>query len=233
MLLSLPLGAELLKNTSFEDVNNDTFVSWTRNNFRTGGSLTIGTSGGHTGDKFAICQFDKDDIITDRTILAKVAENLLNIDKVEAAFVIANYEEENSKGVAISARSYKDINVQVVMEEMGGGGHLNGAATQIQGKPIQKVKEELVTILNRDFGGGDETMKVILLEDVKGRGVKNQVIDVASGYGNYLISNKKAIYATEEALATLKEQIRQQEIEEANQKKLMLKIQNVNLKMVY
>lgn len=175
-------------------------------------------------DKFAICQFDKDDIIKDRTILAKVAENLLTIDNVEAAFAIANYEEENSTGVAISARSYKDINVQVVMEELGGGGHLNSAATQIQGKPINKVKEELVTILNRDFGGGDEKMKVILLEDIKGRGAKNQVIDVASGYGNYLITNKKAIYATDEALAMLKEKLKQQEIEEANQKKLMLKI---------
>ena len=42
-------------------------------------------------------------------------------------------------------------------------------------------------------------MKVILLEDVKGRGVKNQVIDVAVGFGNYLISNKKGVLATDDA----------------------------------
>ncbi len=60
MLLTLPLTAEILKNTSFEDVKDDTFVSWSRNNFRTGGSLTIGTFGGHTGDKFAICHSNSD-----------------------------------------------------------------------------------------------------------------------------------------------------------------------------
>ncbi len=60
MLLSLPLTAEILKNTSFEDVKDDTFVSWSRNNFRTGGSLYIGTFGGHTGDKFAICHSNSD-----------------------------------------------------------------------------------------------------------------------------------------------------------------------------
>ena len=60
MLLTLPLTAEILKNTSFEDVKDDTFVSWSRNNFRTGGSLYIGTFGGHTGDKFAICHSNSD-----------------------------------------------------------------------------------------------------------------------------------------------------------------------------
>ena len=60
MLLTLPLAAEILKNTSFEDVKDDTFVSWSRNNFRTGGSLYIGTFGGHTGDKFAICHSNSD-----------------------------------------------------------------------------------------------------------------------------------------------------------------------------
>ena len=61
MLLSLSLtAAELLKNTSFEDVKENTFVSWTKNNFRTGGMLDIGTFDGHTGDKFAICRSDTD-----------------------------------------------------------------------------------------------------------------------------------------------------------------------------
>ena len=67
-------------------------------------------------------------------------------------------------------------------------------------------------------------MKVILLEDVKGRGVKNQVIDVAVGYGNYLISNKKGIAATEENLAKLKEQLHQEQVQAEEQKKMMQKI---------
>ena len=41
-------------------------------------------------------------------------------------------------------------------------------------------------------------MKVILIADVKGRGNKGQIIDVANGYGNYLLTNKLAIQATDE-----------------------------------
>ena len=110
------------------------------------------------------------------------------------------------------------------MEEMGGGGHLNSAATQIYGTTCEQVKEHLITILKRDFEIGDEFMKVILLEDVKGRGVKNQVIDVAVGYGNYLISNKKGVLATDENLAKLKEELHQAQVEAEEQKKMMQKI---------
>ena len=173
-------------------------------------------------DHFAICLIDKE--IKDRTMLAKVAEHLLNINNIEATFAVARYSDGANKGVAISARSYKNINVQLIMEELGGGGHLNSAATQIMGITLEEAKEELVTILKRDFEIGDEVMKVILLEDVKGRGVKNQVIDVAVGYGNYLISNKKGILATDENLGKLKEELHQAQVEAENQKKLMQKI---------
>lgn len=175
-------------------------------------------------DKFGICQFDDDDVVQDRTILAKVADTLLTIDNIEASFVLANYEEGDISGVAISARSLLDVNVQVLMEEMGGGGHLNGAAAQITDKTLSQVRDELETILKRDFEVGEEKMKIILLEDVKGHGVQNQVIDVASGYANYLIVSKKAVLATDEALAKVKEQMREKELNEANQKKMMLKI---------
>ena len=175
-------------------------------------------------DNFAITVLDSNETITDRTMLAKIAEQLLNIEGMEAAFAIAHIADGERDGVAISARSYKSVNVQLIMEEMGGGGHLNSAATQIYGITCEQAKEELVTILKRDFEIGDEFMKVILLEDVKGRGVKNQVIDVAVGYGNYLISNKKGILATDENLAKLKEELHQAQVEAEEQKKMMQKI---------
>jgi ribosomal protein L9 len=175
-------------------------------------------------DNFAICCLDEAETITDRTILAKVAEHLLNIENIEATFAIARFEADDQIGVAISARSYKSVNVQLIMEEMGGGGHLNSAATQIMGYTLEQAKEELVTILKRDFEIGDEVMKVILLEDVKGRGVKNQVIDVAVGYGNYLISNKKGVLATEENLAKLREELQEAQQQAEEQKKMMQKI---------
>ena len=175
-------------------------------------------------DHFGICCLDEDDVVRDRTMLAKISEYILNIDNMEATFTIAPYSDGVKESVAISARSYESVNVQLIMEEMGGGGHLNSAATQIEGKTIQEVKEELITILKRDFEIGDESMKVILIEDVKGRGAKNDIIDVAVGYGNYLISNKKGILATDENLAKLKESLHQQQVEAENQKKLMQKI---------
>ena len=175
-------------------------------------------------DNFAITVVDESETITDRTILAKISEQLLNIEGMEAAFSIAHIVDGEREGVAISARSYKSVNVQLIMEEMGGGGHLNSAATQIYGVTCQEAKEELITILKRDFEIGDEFMKVILLEDVKGRGVKNQVIDVAVGYGNYLISNKKGIPANDENLAQLKEQLHQEQVQAEEQKKMMQKI---------
>ena len=175
-------------------------------------------------DNFAITVLDEKEVITDRTMLAKIAEQLLNIEGMEAAFAIAHIKDGERDGVAISARSYKSVNVQLIMEEMGGGGHLNSAATQIYGIDCEQAKVELVTILKRDFEIGDEFMKVILLEDVKGRGTKNQVIDVAVGYGNYLISNKKGILATDENLAKLKEELHQAQVEAEEQKKMMQKI---------
>lgn len=175
-------------------------------------------------ENFAITVLDEKEIITDRTMLAKIAEQLLNIEGMEAAFAIAHITDGERHGVAISARSYKSVNVQLIMEEMGGGGHLNSAATQIYDVTCKEVKEELITILKRDFEMGDEIMKIILLEDVKGRGVKNQVIDVAVGYGNYLISNKKGVLATDENLANLKEELHQAQVQAEEQKKLMQKI---------
>ena len=175
-------------------------------------------------DNFAITVLDEKEIITDRTMLAKIAEQLLNIEGIEAAFAIAHINNGEQDGVAISARSYKSVNVQLIMEEMGGGGHLNSAATQIYDTNCETVKSQLVEILKRDFEIGDEFMKIILLEDVKGRGVKNQVIDVAVGFGNYIIANKKGILATEENLAKLKEDLHQAQVEAEEQKKMMQKI---------
>ena len=76
-------------------------------------------------------------------MLAKISEYILNIDNMEATFTIAPYSDGVKESVAISARSYKSVNVQLIMEEMGGGGHFNSAATQIFDSTIQAVKTEL------------------------------------------------------------------------------------------
>ena len=78
-----------------------------------------------------------------RIAAAQAADELLSIQGVHASFVIFP-----AGGVTnISARSLGDINVQVIMEEMGGGGHLTMAATQLKGKTSQQAKEELMQVL--------------------------------------------------------------------------------------
>lgn len=78
-----------------------------------------------------------------RMIASQAADELLNIQGVDASFVL--YLEE--KGVSISARSMGNVNVQIIMEQLGGGGHQTMAAVQLPGYTIQEAKEQLLVIL--------------------------------------------------------------------------------------
>lgn len=84
--------------------------------------------------------------------IAQAADTLLNMSEVFASFVVA----KRSDGmVAISARSLGDINVQVVMERLGGGGHLTNAAVQFENRTTQEVAAELKQVLAQmDEEGG-------------------------------------------------------------------------------
>ncbi|WP_125706200.1 DHH family phosphoesterase [Lacticaseibacillus daqingensis] len=76
----------------------------------------------------------------DPVIAAQAADTLLQLDGIDASFVITRRTQDS---VGISARSLGDVNVQRVMEELGGGGHLSNAATQISGHTVQEVREML------------------------------------------------------------------------------------------
>ena len=84
------------------------------------------------------------DEIVDRTLLAKVGEESLNIKGIRAIFVLGQIAEDV---VGISARSDGYLNVQMIMEKMGGGGHLTSAATQLPNKTVDEAREELAKIL--------------------------------------------------------------------------------------
>lgn len=79
-------------------------------------------------------------------LAAKTADTMLNIAGVNAAFVLWAYQE----GVAISARSNGQINVQAIMERLGGGGHFTIAAAQLN-EELPEAKEKLLTILEEMF----------------------------------------------------------------------------------
>ena len=70
-------------------------------------------------------------------MLAKASNALLEISGIKASFTIALI---NKGRIAVSARSTKDINVQIIMENMGGGGHFSMAAAQFEDKTLEEVR---------------------------------------------------------------------------------------------
>ncbi|MEG2570715.1 MAG: DHHA1 domain-containing protein, partial [Clostridia bacterium] len=82
--------------------------------------------------------------VSDRVSAAQAADDLLNITRVQASFVLY----EASDGVIISARSLGNINVQIILEKLGGGGHLATAGAQIRGKSMQDVLRELTNAID-------------------------------------------------------------------------------------
>lgn len=82
-----------------------------------------------------------------RSIMSQVADSLLSIQDVKAAFVIA--QDKNTGINSISARSNGEINVQAIMEAMHGGGHMTAAATQRKDATVKELKEELINIIEQ------------------------------------------------------------------------------------
>ncbi len=94
-------------------------------------------------DSFAISKVRPENSDAPTVIAAKVANELLDVEGVRASFVVTESEGTSY----ISARSVDDVNVQVVMEKLGGGGHANIAGAQLKGvsddEAIIKIKELL------------------------------------------------------------------------------------------
>lgn len=81
---------------------------------------------------FAISICTAEDLPSPTIIGAQAANELLNIKGVKASFVLTDYQGK----IYISARSIDEVNVQIIMERMGGGGHLSTAACQMEGVGI-------------------------------------------------------------------------------------------------
>ena len=77
-------------------------------------------------------------------IIAKAADELLTISDITASFVMAKIDDK----VYISGRSIGDINVQIILEKLGGGGHITLAGAQLEGFSLEEAKDELVIRIN-------------------------------------------------------------------------------------
>lgn len=86
------------------------------------------------------------DIVYGSVLLAQTADILLTMQGVIASFVIAHREDGK---IGISARSLGDINVQLVMEELGGGGHLTNAACQLDVETTEEAELLLREVLQK------------------------------------------------------------------------------------
>lgn len=84
-------------------------------------------------------------------LIAQTADILLTMKDVNASFVVA---ERSEGGIGISARSLGEVNVQIAMENLGGGGHLTNAATQMPDATIDEAIAQLKQVITEQYEGG-------------------------------------------------------------------------------
>lgn len=82
----------------------------------------------------------------ERVVASKAADTMLTMSGIEATFVVC---QADNSDIAISARSRNQINVQKIMEDMGGGGHFGQAAAQIQGQSLEDVYLTLIGLISK------------------------------------------------------------------------------------
>ena len=92
----------------------------------------------------AISVYEGTDYANANLICAKAADELLTISDITASFVIGSLGDK----VCISGRSIGDVNVQIILEKLGGGGHITLAGAQLEGLTLEEAHDELVIRIN-------------------------------------------------------------------------------------
>lgn len=98
------------------------------------------------GNKIALSVTDED-IPNARIVAAQGADSLLNIRGVRCSFVVV----KENQTIFISSRSLGEVNVQLIMEQIGGGGHMTVAGAQFSDKSVFEVKEILLEAIDSYF----------------------------------------------------------------------------------
>ena len=100
---------------------------------------------------YAISQCQNEGIQSPTVIAAQAANELLNINGIKASFVMTEYMNR----IYISARSIDEVNVQIIMEQLGGGGHMNIAGAQLEDTTVEAAIIVLKNTLDRMIQEGD------------------------------------------------------------------------------
>ena len=101
--------------------------------------------------EYAIAAFENEQVDSPTIIGAQAANELLNIKGIKASFVLTEYKEK----IYVSARAIDEVNVQVVMERLGGGGHMNTAGTQFQHTDMEEAVKAVKQIIDIMIEEGD------------------------------------------------------------------------------
>lgn len=102
-------------------------------------------------DEFAISVLPSSGVDSPNVLAAQAANELLDIEGIRASFVMT----EIGRQIFISARSIDDVNVQIIMEQLGGGGHLNVAGAQLNDISVEETIWKLKQILETMKTEGD------------------------------------------------------------------------------
>lgn len=129
-----PADAKMLFHTSLDDFMREAKFESNVIIYRDIIAIAIRDSEGTTGD--------------DRIAAAKAADRLLTVSGVMASFTLVRVGET----VHISARSQGNLNVQLILERMRGGGHYDVAGAQVKGLPMQEVLEQLKAAIDAYLG---------------------------------------------------------------------------------
>ncbi len=102
-------------------------------------------------ERFAIAQGENLHIENPTIIGAQAANELLDINAIKASFVLTTYNGR----IYISARSIDEVNVQIIMERLGGGGHMNASGAQFNHTDMDKALADLKKVIDEMVEGGD------------------------------------------------------------------------------
>lgn len=135
-------AATYLKERGADNVKADSFMKDEYEEYLLKTKIMSNLESPHFG--IMVAAASPSDII-DRTALAKAGDEAMSVNGIKAIFVIGRIAENQ---VGISARSDGTMNVQMIMEKMGGGGHFSSAAVQLDGQDIAKARQDLLDMLN-------------------------------------------------------------------------------------
>ena len=100
---------------------------------------------------FAISVCPSEGIDSPTVVASQAANELLNVDSIRASFVLTDYQNK----IYISARAIDEVNGQIIMERLGGGGHINMAGAQLPGISVNEAIRQLKETLDKMMKEGD------------------------------------------------------------------------------